>query len=344
VSARVRVDLSALRANLRLIRDTVAPAQHMLVVKDDAYGHGVRAVVDAARAEGVRWVGAFDVDTARAVREVVGADARIFVWLLAGPADLAAAIDLDLDLGIGDRALLDEAAALTRPAERVHLKIDTGLHRNGIRPEEWADAVAAAAAHEAAGRLRVDGLWTHLAEASDDEDDAARGVFTAAAHTAAAAGLRPAFRHVAASAASFARPEFRDDLVRVGAFAYGIRPAGGPDEDALGLRPVGSLVAEVRELDGAHAVLDLGSLDGLPSALAGVISVRTPGGVRRVIRIEPTRALVEAWPGAVAGEEITVLGARALHGYTDAAERIGTIGEEIATRLSPLLPREYVGE
>ncbi len=87
--------------------------------------------------------------------------------------------------------------------------------------------IARARALEDAGRIRVVGVWSHIAEASDAEDDAARAAFEVAVTAAEAAGFALEVRHLSASAASFARPEFRYDLARVGAFCYGIRSAGG---------------------------------------------------------------------------------------------------------------------
>src|SRR3546814_2232048 len=196
--------------------------------------------------------------------------------MLESTDDLHAAVEADLDLGVGDDLLLEDLAALGPPPPcslppRVHLKIDTGLHRNGIRPEQWPDAVGRAAELERAGVLGVEGVWSHIAEASDVEDDAARALFLHARQTAIDAGVSPRYAHLAASAAGFTRPEFREDLVRIGAFAYGIRPAGGPDEDALGIVPIGSLRAELIGTDGAHAVVGIGSLDGVPSARTGVV-------------------------------------------------------------------------
>lgn len=346
MTARLVVDLDAFAANLRVIRGQVAPARHMLVVKDDAYGHGLAPIVRRAHAEGVRWFGAFDTATGRAVREALGPDVRIFVWMLESVDDLRAAVGADLDLGVGDDLLLEDLAALgPAPAgstpPRVHLKIDTGLHRNGIRPEQWPDAVGRAAELERAGVLGVEGVWSHIAEASDAEDDAARTLFLAARRTAAAAGLDPRFAHLAASAAGFARPEFREDLVRIGAFAYGIRPAGGPGEESLGIVPIGSLTAEVMGSDGVHALVGVGSLDGLPSSLGGMLSIRTPGGIKRVVSVGLDRMTVEGWEGMRTGDEVVVLGAGAPHSVTDAAERIGTIGEEVAVRLAPTIERVY---
>ncbi len=342
MSAEYRVDLDAFARNLRRVRDVVTPAEPMFVVKDDAYAHGLEALVGRARDEGVRWFGAFDVVTGAAVRAIAGPDARIFVWLIGGADDLEAGIAADLDLGIGDHALLDDLAALDidRPA-RVHLKIDTGLHRNGIRPEDWNAALARTSALVADGRIRLEGIWSHISEASDADDDDARALFLAARDAARAAGLEPRFSHLAASAAGFARGEFREDLVRVGAFSYGIRPAGGPGEAELGIEPIAGVVATVVSIDPAGVHVDVGSAHGLPSALAGRFEVATAAGPRRVETIGFTSLTVAPWETAEVGEQLSIFGRGALCSATDLAELIDTIGEEIALRVSPVLPRVY---
>jgi len=346
VSARLRVDLAALTANIRRVRETVAPSELMLVVKDDAYGHGLEPVVREATAAGVTWFGAFDVRTAHAVRAAAGADARIFAWIAASRDDLDGAIAEDIDLGIGDAGLLEELADAARDAGtvvRVHLKIDTGLHRNGVRPEEWPAFVARAATLENDGAIEVVGVWSHIAEASDAEDDDARAAYERAWEQAADAGLRPAMRHLAASAASFARPEFRYDMVRVGAFCYGIRSAGGPSSSELGLIPVARLEADVVAVGDEFATIDLGSLHGVPSSLGHRTAVGTPAGARSLAAVGASRSLVAIWPGATVGDTVTVYGPgdRGEATATDLAELIGTIGEEIAVRVSPLVGRTY---
>jgi alanine racemase len=346
VTARLHVDLAALTANIARVRRQVAPAQLMLVVKDDAYGHGLDAVVRTAVAAGIEWIGAFDVRTGRAVRAVAGDDVRVFSWIAAARDDLDAAIAAGIDVGVGDAALLEELAVAAGEADatvRVHLKIDTGLHRNGVRPEEWPDFVARAAALERERIIEVVGVWSHIAEASDAEDDQARAVFEWALAEAATAGLRPVVRHLAASAAAFARPEFRYDMVRVGAFCYGIRSAGGPSADDLGLIPVARLEADVVAVGETSVTVGIGALDGLPSTLGGRAEVGTPGGTRALVGVGPTRAQVAAWPGASVGDVVAFYGAGEAGepSSTDLAELIGTIGEEIAVRVSPLVPRQY---
>jgi alanine racemase len=343
MTAILTVDLDAFERNLRVVRDRVAPADVMLVVKDDAYGHGLEQIVSRAYASGVRWFGAFDAASGVRTRAELGPGARIFVWMIAGPGDARAAVGADLDLGIGDAASLEDVAIASREAghpARVHLKIDTGLHRNGVRPEEWPGFVARAAALDAEGAVQVVGVWSHIAEASDADDDAARDVFLAAVDTATATGIRPPLRHLAASAAAVARAEFRFDLVRVGAFCYGIRPAGGPSDAELGIVQISALDAPVTGIDRDEVRIGVGSADGLPSSLGGRVLVRTPAGERTLLAVGDVESTVSGWSGAAVGQIVRVTGPGAL-GVTDLAESIGTIGEEIALRMSPLLPRRY---
>lgn len=340
---RLVVDLGRMVANVHALRDRIAPAEYLSVLKDDAYGHGVEAVALAAARAGVRWFGAVDVPTCLVARSVVGPDARILSWSRAPGAMLEGAVDAGLELGVGDAGYLEEVAEASHGrGVRVHLKIDTGLHRSGVRPEQWDAFVARAAELEASGDLVVTGVWSHIAETSDADDDDARDVFRRAVEAARAAGLRPEVRHLAASAAAYAREPFRFDLVRVGAFGYGIRSADGPD--LPGIAPAATLLATVTAVSPDAATIALGSLDGLPSALAGRVTVGTPGGPRALLAIGAVESTVAAWEGAAVGDEVAVFGPGALgeSSATTLAEAIGTVGEEIVVRVSPLLPREYV--
>ncbi|GAA2589117.1 alanine racemase [Microbacterium binotii] len=343
MSSVLHVDLDRLARNIAVVRARVTPAALMLVVKDDAYGHGVAQVVRRAVAEGIGWIGAFDVATALEVRRAAGQEARVFVWMIAGEGAIRSALDADLDLGVGDAALLEEVAEVARVRglrARIHLKIDTGLHRNGIRPEEWTDAVSRVVALAREGVVELTGVWSHIAEASDEEDDLSRAAFEQAVAAVTAAGFDRPIRHLAASAASSARAEFRYDLVRVGAFCYGIRPAGGPADAELGIAPIGSWEAEVLSVDGDRVRIDAGALDGLVSALAGRVDVTTPAGPRRLVAVDGVSAAVSGWNGASVGDVVRIYGADAAS-PTDLAEAIGTIGEEIALRVSPLVERRY---
>lgn len=345
--AVLEVNLSQLDANLARIREVLGDdTSHMLVVKNDAYGHGVEEVVRrACSGFGISWIGAFDVETARRVRAVAPADTRVFVWVFPDSDAVRDSIELDCELGVGDFLTLSRAIELAGEVgtiARLHLKIDTGLNRNGFRAEAWHDALRIVAEAVAKGRARLEGIWTHISEASDEEDDFARARFDEAVAHAAEHGLTPTYRHLAASAASFARGEFRYDLARIGAFAYGIRPDGGPSDEELGIRPISTLRARVVAEQDDSLVIGIGAADGLPSSLSGALSALTASGdLAPVTKIRSTTSLVGRAAGVDIGDFIAVYGRDAAMGPTDCAELIDTIGEEIAVRLSRTIPRSY---
>lgn len=344
MTAVLRLDAAQLTANVRAVRARMDPADVLVVIKDDAYAQGVEPVVRAALAGGARWFGGIDVPSALRAKAVAGDAARVVAWMTVTEAEAREALADGLELGVGDAGYLERvasASAAVGAAARVHLKIDTGLHRNGVRPEQWPRFCERAAELERAGRVRVVGVWSHIAEASDKEDDASRAVFDDAVREMGRAGLAPEVRHLAASAAAWARPEFRYDLVRIGAFCYGIRSEGGPEIE--GVRPIATLAARVVEVRGDTARIGIGSADGLASLAAGRIRVGTPGGVRALRTVEPFESAVEAWPGARVGDEVRIFGPGAWGEPTptDLGEAIGTVGEEPLLRVSPLVPRVW---
>ncbi|MET0525436.1 MAG: alanine racemase [Nocardioides sp.] len=239
--AEIVVDLAAIRHNVRLLRDLVAPAQMMTVVKADGYGHGLLPSARAARQAGADWLGVATVDEALALR-TDGDTGRVLCWLGVPGERYFDAIIADLDVTAYSVAELDEIAAgaeqANRPA-RLQLKVDTGLSRGGAPLADWPDVVEAAAKLQERGLAEVTGIWSHFA-CSDEPDhpanDAQEDAFRAALSTAEEAGLRPEVRHLANSAAAILRPSSRFDLVRCGIASYGLDPAPGTTPD-LGLVP-----------------------------------------------------------------------------------------------------------
>ena len=339
--AELRIDLQRLRENVRAVRERMAPAEALVVIKDDAYAQGVEPIVAAALDAGAVWFGGIDLDSAVRAKRTAGGRARVLCWMTLSAEEARLGVAEGIELGVGDADYLERAATAPSTAT-LHLKIDTGLHRNGVRPEAWAAFCARAAELERAGRIRVAGIWTHIAEASDAEDDASRAEFDHAVGIARDAGLTPEMRHLAASAAAWHRPEFRYDLVRIGAFCYGIRSEDGPEID--GTAPISSLVAPVVSV-GTDVEVAIGSVDGFPSALAGRTHVATPGGERALVRVDAFTSRVETWPGAAIGDDVILFGpgTRGEPTPTDLGEAIGTVGEEPLLRVSPLVPRVYVG-
>ncbi len=365
-----RIDLDAIRHNVRALAELVAPAGVMAVVKADAYGHGSVAVARAALDAGALRLGVADIDEALALRGA-GIDARVLAWLHDPGASFRVPIERGVELGISStgqlHAVADAAASAGRVAD-VHLKLDTGLSRNGIPRAEWPHAVAEAARLEREGLVRVRGVFSHLANTSPEEDAAQLEAFLRGVELAEAAGLRPDVRHLASSAAAVRFPEARLDLVRIGIGMYGIPPFGdGTTAAELGLRPAMTLqgrVAAVRRVaagDGVSyghtwradrattlALVPLGYADGVPRQASGRAEVFLRGRRRPVVgRIAMDQFLVDVGDDEVAvGDPVVLFGdpARGAPSADEWGEAAETIGYEIVTRVGPRVPRRHMGE
>lgn len=358
-----RIDLGAVRSNVAVLHALAAPAIHMAVVKANAYGHGAVGVAQAAVDGGADWLGVADLDEALALRSA-GIEAPMLAWLHGAATDFAPAVEAGIDLGISSLAQLERAAA-SGDGAAVHLKLNTGLSRNGL---EGADAPAVferAAELEGEGRLRVRGIFSHLSNTSRADDDAQVAEFEALVDAAASAGLTPELRHLAATEATITRPELRYDLVRTGIGIYGLPAADGIDTAALGLRPAmelaGSVAAVRRVAPGAGVsygfthrterettlvLVPLGYGDGVPRSASNRAQVSIGGRRYPVVgRIAMDQFLVDVGDDAVAVGDRVVLWGDAASGVPSAedwAEWAGTINYEIVTRVGPRVPRIFV--
>jgi alanine racemase len=357
----LEIDLGAYSRNLAFLKERLAPAELMAVVKDDAYGHGLDRIIPVALAEGIVRFAVLDIETGIQVRALVGdRNIQLFAWLFEAKADFSAARAAGIDFGVSQLDVLEAVACAggDEPA-RVHLKIDTGLHRNGASVSAWPTLVNRAAELTRAGLIDVVGVWSHIGEASDAEDEKSRVIFEDAIHTAVNAGLHIRQRHLAASAASFERQSFRYDFARVGGFTYGVAPGDGISPANLGLEPVMTARAHVERIEHlkgqTHAVVNAGAVDGIPdwttrslesprTAIAGfevvVANVRVP-----VVEVglHNIRIDISDVSGVVVGSVVTLFGshlagAPVLQEWADA---LGTVGEEIVVRVGPQALRKY---
>ncbi len=371
-TASADIDLSAFQANIRAIHARVGSAQLMVVVKADGYGHGMVACARAARSAGASWLGVATPAEALALREA-GDTGPLLAWLYGAEEDLTPLVAAEIDVSaqsVDQLSRLVAAAAIVEAPARVHLKIDTGLSRNGASADVWPEVLAAAAEAEEAGAVEVVGLWSHLAAADEPGHPSVAiqlAAFQQAYEQARAAGLEPTLRHLANSAAALIVPEARLDLVRVGIAAYGIDPAPGIAAMAgVTLVPVMRLRAQLAQVKAIAAgagvsygwtwtadrsttvgLVPLGYADGIPRhasnrAQLGWRGTRVP--LRG--RVCMDQFVVELGPDAVAepGDEVTVFGSGVAGEPTaeDWAAWCDTIGYEIVTRIGVRVPRRYL--
>lgn len=287
---RVDVDLGAIRHNVRLLRQIADPARLLAVVKADAYGHGAVPVTRALVEEGV---GQFAVATVGEGAELrkVGIEAPLLVFAAPLPDALPTYARLGLSVTVSSTDVARHVAevARTHGPLHAHVKVDTGMHRIGLLPEEAADTLQLLA--EAPG-VTVDALWTHLATADGDLYFTRTQLDRFRTLADGLGELRPPLLHVSNGPMLLRLPEeaARENfLVRVGGVLYGMASSRElrPSVDAAGLRPAMRVVTRVVHLQtvGAGesvsygrswiargprriATLAAGYADGLPRSLS----------------------------------------------------------------------------
>ena len=351
------IDLDAIAANAQVLRAAAAPAALMAVVKADGYGHGAVPVARAALAGGADMLGVATLPEAVAMRGA-GITAPLAAWLWTPVEDVRPAVAAGVQIGISSLDHLGRVIAAAQNAPRgndtaggrvpIHLKVDTGLGRNGVMPADLAPLLDAVAAAERAGTVEMCGIMSHLAcaDAPDDPSVALQvAAFTDAITAAEAVGLTPRWRHLGNTAVALAIPSARFNLVRCGIGLYGLSPfadstptdLGGPvgraaaaDPDpARRLRPAMSLRARVAltkrvpagqgvgygltyraAAESTLALVPLGYGDGIPRC-AGNVGQVWIGGRRRTIagRVAMDQVVVDCGDDAVhAGDEVLIFG------------------------------------
>jgi len=358
---RAEIDLDALRANATWVNRHIGAAQLLAVIKADAYGHGA---VTIARALAATEASALCVSLTEEGFELRGAGIAGPILVMGGIYGTAHDDVLAHDLtpvvfDLGDV----EAFARSGRSVGVHVKIDTGMSRLGVRPEHLGEFLDGCARFPG---IRIEGLMTHLATADSDAElvhlQLAR--FAAEIPRVRAAAGGPLLLHAANTAGTLGFPEAHLDAVRPGLALYG----GGHPE----LKPVLRLVtciAALRDLQpgdtvsyGAYfratrptrvATLPVGYADGYPRRLAAPVAARPAdvlvrgrrcpivGSVCMDMLMVDVTALGEL---ATVGDEVVLIGTQGGERITAAelAERAGLIEYEITCGISKRVPRHVL--
>jgi alanine racemase len=364
--AWIRVRGDALRRNYRCIRTSVGPSVAIIpMVKADAYGLGMREVVQALAPEKPWGWGVATIDEGVALRELGVRSPVIVCSPTAGPA-LRDALAADLQLTVSSLEALDAVAAAAAAAGTVaqlHLDVDTGMGRTGFdwaKAGEWLPRVLAA---EERG-VRWVGCQTHL-HSADEHEPSVREQWVRLDEVLGRIGDRlPGLMiHLLNSAGVFRAPELAHAAVRPGIFLYG--GAVGPNQPVP--EPVVSVHARVVHLRDADpgttlgygatyrargperwATLSIGYGDGLPRSLGNRGQALVCG--RRVpivgrISMDMTVVDITGVPGVRTGDVATLLGSEGGESITvdEVAELAGTISYEVLTGLTRRLPRVWTG-
>jgi alanine racemase len=363
------IDLGAIKENVAALRRHVGGPQLMAVVKADGYGHGMVQTAMAAVAGGADWLGVVQTGDALALRRAA-LTVPVLCLLAAPDAPHEEAVRQSIDLSAGSVAVVGQIAAAAqragRPA-RLHLKADTGMSRGGATAEDWPALVSAALAAEAAGQVRVTGIWSHLACADvpgHASIDGQLAAFRSAVEVAERAGARPEVRHLANTPATLTLPDTWFDLVRPGGAVVGLSTLPGdlPDwlRPAMTLRARLVLVKQVPPGTGVSyglhhvtagrstlGLVPLGYAEGVPRNATGVVQVQVRGRRWAIAGTVCMNQFVLDFGDAVvsAGDEVVLFGPGDSGEPTaqEWADALGTISYEIVTRFAGRVPRSYSG-
>ncbi|HTW01211.1 MAG TPA: alanine racemase [Streptosporangiaceae bacterium] len=363
------IELGAIKDNVGALARHVGGAQVMAVVKADGYGHGMIPAAQAALDGGATWLGVVHVGEALALRRA-GVTAPVLCLLGAPDAPHDDAIRDDVDLSAGSAGLVGQIAAAAqrvgRPA-RVHLKADTGMSRGGATAADWPGLVAAARSAEAAGQVRITGIFSHFACADipgHPSIAAQLEAFREALALAERAGAKPEVRHLANTPATLTLPDTRFDMVRPGGGVFGLStlPGGAPPwlRPAMTIRatlvqvkrvPAGTAVSYghryTTRAEATLGLVPLGYSEGIPRNATNTAQVQVAGKRWTISGTVCMNQIVVDLgdAGVVPGDEVVLFGPGDAGEPTaqEWADALGTLSYDIVTRFGGRVPRSYSG-
>ena len=355
--------------NVAIVAQRTAPVQVWAVVKANGYGHGAVQVANAALAGGATGLCVAIVDEGVALRRA-GITAPILLLSEQPPelADLIVGYQLTPTVTTSrGAAVLAASAAAADQTIKVHIKVDTGMHRVGVAPNETKSLASFISSYES---LSIEGIYTHFAVADDPSHPANAtqlSAFNTVLENLTSHGMNPPLVHAANSAAALANEPSRFTMVRLGIAMYGLRPGAGVADLCAGLIPAMSLkarVSAVRWVEAGEAVsyglvrplakssliatVPIGYADGVPRALGRtdvqILVNGVPRTIAGTITMDQLMIDCESDSSVMVGDEVVLIGKQGEHSVRadDWAEALGTIGYEIVCGISPRIFRRYL--
>ena len=363
---KLTIDLGKVAHNLSSMRKHIGPAVKVMgVVKADAYGHGMLHVARKIEAEGVDYIGVADMSEAETLR-AAGIKTPILAWLHDPEDDFVSAIKHNIDVAVSSQEQLlrvTKAAALAAKPCQIHIKVDTGLSRNGVTIDELEDLLTQAKEAVANGLVQTVGIFSHLSSTGAEEDLVQIERFELALAMASKAGVSFELRHLTASDGTLSYPQAHYDMVRLGIALYGLSPFSDNRAQEFGLKPV--MLAEAKvvqtkrvqagegvsygylyrtDRETTLALVPVGYAEGLPRNASGKAEVSINGKLYKIhSRIAMDQFVVDVGDASVSpGDTVIIFGEGGLSA-DDLATAADTINYEIVTRIGSRFNREYIG-
>ncbi len=358
------VDVTAIKHNVleikRLLRPTV---KFCAVVKADGYGHGAVAAAKATLAAGADYLAVAILNEALELR-TAGITGPILILGFTPSNQAALVVEHDITQTVYSLKIaqaLSAAAAAAGKIAKVHVKIDTGMGRLGIRP---GDAALFTSAVKALPGIEIEGIFSHFATADSSDKTYPREQMVQFRYALAAIetqGLHIPIRHMANSTATLEMPEAHLDMVRPGIILYGLWPSVEVTHP-INVRPAMALkckVAHVKEVSagtgisygrtyitpqpGKIATLPIGYADGWSRLLSGKTDILIRGQRAPLVGsicMDQCMADVSDIPGVETGDT-AVLFANTILTADEVAAKLGTINYEVVSTVGRRVPRLY---
>jgi alanine racemase len=373
----VEIDSAALKHNIQQFRLLIGETRKMtVVVKSNAYGHGLVEVSRLASEFGADWLGVNSLEEARMLREG-GIDLPIILLGYIPIIDLEEAVSKNLRLTVYNTETVEELAKITSVLDKdafLHIKTETGVYRQGILGEDLLPFVERIQKYP---NLKVEGLSMHFANIEDTTDHsyAQRQLekFIEYVDLLGQKGITIPVKHVACSAAAILFPETMFDMVRVGIGIYGLWPSKETylsciqeKREPVDIKPVltwKTRVVQTKDVpEGAFigygctykttrptklAVIPVGYYDGYDRLLSNASYVLIAGKrapVRGRVAMNFITVDVTDISNVRLEDEVVLLGSQGQERISAEylASLCGTINYEIVTRINPKIPREVV--
>ncbi|MCD6576593.1 MAG: alanine racemase [Anaerolineaceae bacterium] len=360
----LEIDLSTLRNNYRLLGE-ISGSQVMPVIKANAYGHGLERVATALEDCGAEWFGVARIEEALMLREL-GIKAKILVLGYTAPTRVSHAIKEKISLTVYDFSIAETYASQAQDLQEtvnLHVKIDTGMGRLGIRAEEAAHFVQYVKDQKS---LTLEGVFTHFACADEPEKDVtAKQIrqFEMILRELESENLLPEVIHAANSAGTINFPETRFNLIRAGIALYGHPPSSQtklPDGIVSAISWKTRLIS-IKELPPGHGISYGHTYHTKSKERIGVIAVGYGDGLRRRpgnfvlihgkrvpiignVCMDQCMVILDGVPDASIGDEVVIIGKQGNEeiSATDIANDWGTINYEVLCGLAARMPRHYL--
>ena len=373
----IEISKSALVHNLRVFRELVGSnVKIACIVKANAYGHGLKEIVLILNNTETDWFGVDSLEEALEIR-TLKINKPILILGYTPLLKLGEAVENEISLTVYNKESLQKILSLKMEKKaKIHLKVETGLNRQGQKADEILDLAKLIIKNK--DFFELEGLSTHFANIEDTLDSSFAfeqlRVFKETIRLLKKNKINPPIKHCAASAAAFLYPETHFNMIRVGISLYGLWPSKETQiallskkaKRKLSLKPVltwKSVLAQVKTVDQGESVGYGRTWFASRKSVIGIVPVGYYDGYDRKLS-NNSRILINGQSAPVVGRvamnmimvdltnlkktktetEVILIGKNAENEISvdEFARRIGTINYEVVSRINPFLPRVVV--